>query len=177
MSWALEHHGQGRRAWSARFSQPLVRHTDVLSWLHTVDLYTPQHWLVGTKGRGSRLASYPDHPAPHPSPHHTTSHTASKHLIMLSWYSHHPRVLSTLWKRNSLIFPWESSKIPWEIPNWRKPSLSQTPWVFLDFLCFSQIPWLFPDWKIGNSFSRFSLISRVAGNPAPTRHNYPPFPW
>ena len=35
----------------------------------------------------------------------------------------------------------------------------------LFFLCFSQIPWVFPDWKIGNSFSRFSLISRVAGNP------------
>ena len=54
-------------------------------------------------------------------------------------------------------------------PNWRKPfpsgSLSQIPWVFPDFLCFSQIPWVFPDWKIGNSFSRFSLLSRVAGNP------------
>ena len=39
-------------------------------------------------------------------------------------------------------------------PNWRKPfpsgSLSQIPWVFPEFL---------------NSFSRFSLISRVAGNP------------
>ena len=54
-------------------------------------------------------------------------------------------------------------------PNWRKPfpsgSLSQIPWVFPDFWCFPQIPWVFPDWKIGNSFSRFSLISRVAGNP------------
>ena len=35
---------------------------------------------------------------------------------------------------------------------------------FPDFWHFPQIPWVFPDWKIGNSFSRFSLISRVAGN-------------
>ena len=54
-------------------------------------------------------------------------------------------------------------------PNWRNPfpsgSLLQIPWVFPDFWCFPQIPRVFPDWKIGNSFSRFSLISRVAGNP------------
>ena len=36
------------------------------------------------------------------------------------------------------------------------------PW----FCCVSP---KFPDWKIGNSFSRFSLISRVAGNPAKAR--------
>ena len=60
--------------------------------------------------------------------------------------------------------------------NWRKAfpsgSHSHIPWVFPDFWCFPQIPWVFPDWKIGNSFSRFSLISRVAGNPAIWRKLY-----
>ena len=41
------------------------------------------------------------------------------------------------------------------IPNRWKPFLSGS---------LSQFPWVFPDWKIGNCFSRFSLISRVAGN-------------
>ena len=41
------------------------------------------------------------------------------------------------------------------------------PWFFL---CFPQIPWVFLDWKIGNLFSRFSLISRVVGKPV---HGFP----
>ena len=55
-------------------------------------------------------------------------------------------------------------------PNWQKPfplssgALSQTPSVFPDLLRLSQIPRVFPTWKIRNSFSRFSLISRVAGS-------------
>ena len=51
--------------------------------------------------------------------------------------------------------------------NWRKPlrsgSLSQIPWVFPEFWCFSQIP-SFP-WLENWNLIRFSLVSRVAGNP------------
>ena len=64
------------------------------------------------------------------------------------------------------------------LDTWHKTHIHQTgenlsllghchkfPEFSLIFWCFPQIPWVFPDWKIGNSFSRFSLISRVAGNP------------
>ena len=43
--------------------------------------------------------------------------------------------------------------------------LNKIPWFFPDLRNFSQIPWLFPDWKNWKCFSRFSLISRLAGNP------------
>ena len=102
----------------------------------------------------------------------------------LAYFLYHPRrVPSILWKRNSLSFPWESSKIQWEIlscwgvifkknaitsqsmnttrhmahdahtPNWRKPFPPGS---------LSQIPWVFPDFFcVFTKFPEFTLTGKL----------------
>ena len=55
-------------------------------------------------------------------------------------------------------------------PFWVTDTNSPSFFFFFFFGGGSQIPWVFPDWKIGNSFSRSSLISSVAGNPDQWKH-------
>ena len=75
--------------------------------------------------------------------------------------------MNTAWPHGTRrTYPKLAKTFPFWVTVTNSPEFSLIFGVFPKFHEFS------PDWKIGNSFSRFSLISRVAGNPVCCSHQF-----